>query len=151
MRLLGRISSDEKGEGFGNFWEENQDFEKHWDGEEYQVVLGNFIHPWWKVISVAWHPTKEGLLGFGTDEGRVGWLDALNVKNQEQKQIIQSISFMVLFQTTAPPHNLDMLRYLKKGNLSIKSINIIHGSVSYHHLHNLDMFKKKLKRESIED
>ena len=28
-----------------------------------------------KVLSLAWHPSKEGLLAFGTDGGRVGWLD----------------------------------------------------------------------------
>ena len=33
-----------RGEGGGNFGEENQDF-KNWGGEEYQVV-GNFIHIW---------------------------------------------------------------------------------------------------------
>ena len=39
LRLLGRILSGEE-----NFGEENQDFEKNGDGEEYQVVR-NFIDP----------------------------------------------------------------------------------------------------------
>ena len=30
-----------------------------------------------KVMSLAWHPVKEGLLAFGTDEGRVCWVDSL--------------------------------------------------------------------------
>ena len=30
-----------------------------------------------KIMSMAWHPQKEGLLAFGTDEGRVGWVEAL--------------------------------------------------------------------------
>ena len=30
-----------------------------------------------KVMSLAWHPSREGLLAFGTDEGRVGWVEAL--------------------------------------------------------------------------
>ena len=28
-----------------------------------------------KVMSLAWHPEKEGMLAIGTDEGRVGWAD----------------------------------------------------------------------------
>ena len=28
-------------------------------------------------MSLAWHPHREGLLAFGTDEGRVGWVEAL--------------------------------------------------------------------------
>ena len=28
-------------------------------------------------MSLAWHPVKEGLLAFGTDEGRVCWVDSL--------------------------------------------------------------------------
>ena len=31
-----------------------------------------------KVMSLAWHPNREGLLAFGTDEGRVGWVEALS-------------------------------------------------------------------------
>ena len=31
-----------------------------------------------KVMSLAWHPSREGLLAFGTDEGRVGWVEALS-------------------------------------------------------------------------
>ena len=30
-----------------------------------------------KVMSLAWHPTKEGLLAYGTDEGRVCWVDVM--------------------------------------------------------------------------
>ena len=30
-----------------------------------------------KVMSLAWHPVKEGLLALGTDEGRVCWVDTL--------------------------------------------------------------------------
>ena len=30
-----------------------------------------------KVMSIAWHPSREGLLCYGTDEGRVGWVDVL--------------------------------------------------------------------------
>jgi len=32
-----------------------------------------------KVTALAWHPSVEGLLAFGTDEGRVGIFDTLNV------------------------------------------------------------------------
>ena len=41
-----------RGEGDGNFWEENQDLIKLGVviGEEYQVV-GNFIHPWFIFIN----------------------------------------------------------------------------------------------------
>lgn len=35
-----------------------------------------------KVMSLAWHPVREGLLALGTDEGRVGWVDALGSRNQ---------------------------------------------------------------------
>jgi len=35
-----------------------------------------------KVMSLAWHGTREGLLALGTDEGRVGWLDAFSNKPQ---------------------------------------------------------------------
>ena len=31
-----------------------------------------------KIYSLAWHPTKEGLLAYGTDEGRVGWFEAFH-------------------------------------------------------------------------
>ena len=30
-----------------------------------------------KVMSLAWHPAKEGLLAWATDEGRVCWADTL--------------------------------------------------------------------------
>ena len=33
-----------------------------------------------KIMSLAWHPQREGLLGFGTDEGRVGWVDVFSQK-----------------------------------------------------------------------
>ena len=29
-----------------------------------------------KVMSLAWHPHREGLLAFGTDEGKFGWVEA---------------------------------------------------------------------------
>ena len=35
-----------------------------------------------KVMSLAWHPSKEGLLAFGTDEGRVGWIDVFSRRTQ---------------------------------------------------------------------
>ena len=35
-----------------------------------------------KIMSLSWHPTREGLLGFGTDEGRVGWMDAFSQRYQ---------------------------------------------------------------------
>ena len=28
-------------------------------------------------MSLCWHPSREGLLALGTDEGRVGWVEAL--------------------------------------------------------------------------
>jgi gem associated protein 5 len=31
-----------------------------------------------KITSLAWHPDKEGILAFGTDEGRVGYLDSFS-------------------------------------------------------------------------
>ena len=31
-----------------------------------------------KITALAWNPDKESILGFGTDEGRVGTLDAFN-------------------------------------------------------------------------
>ena len=31
-----------------------------------------------KITAIAWHPEKEGLLAFGTDEGRIGTVDALH-------------------------------------------------------------------------
>ena len=30
------------------------------------------------MTALAWHPEKEGLLAFGTDEGRIGTVDALH-------------------------------------------------------------------------
>lgn len=33
-----------------------------------------------KVTNISWHPDKEGLIAFGTDEGRVGIIDTLNNK-----------------------------------------------------------------------
>lgn len=33
-----------------------------------------------KVTALAWHPVKEGRLGFGTDDGRVGVFDTLSNK-----------------------------------------------------------------------
>ena len=35
-----------------------------------------------KIMSIAWHPEREGFIGFGTDEGRVGWLDVLSQRTQ---------------------------------------------------------------------
>ena len=35
-----------------------------------------------KVMSLAWHPAREGLLAFGTDEGRVCWVDTLAARTQ---------------------------------------------------------------------
>ena len=35
-----------------------------------------------KVMCLAWHPDREGVIGFGTDEGRVGWIDVLSQKSQ---------------------------------------------------------------------
>jgi gem associated protein 5 len=33
-----------------------------------------------KVMALAWHPDKEGVLAFGTDDGRVGTVDAFSPK-----------------------------------------------------------------------
>lgn len=33
-----------------------------------------------KVMSLSWHPSKEGLLGFGTEDGKVGLFDTLSMK-----------------------------------------------------------------------
>ena len=35
-----------------------------------------------KITALAWHPDKENILAFGTDEGRVGTLDAFNSRSQ---------------------------------------------------------------------
>ena len=35
-----------------------------------------------KITALAWHPEKDNLLAFGTDEGRVGTLDAFSPRSQ---------------------------------------------------------------------
>ena len=49
-----------------------------------------------KITAIAWHPEKEGLLAFGTDEGRIGTVDALHSRYVVRpKYFTESCSFIV--------------------------------------------------------
>ena len=34
------------------------------------------------MTAVAWHPEKEGVLAFGTDEGKIGTVDVLHSRRE---------------------------------------------------------------------
>ena len=40
---------------------------------------------------MAWHPEKEGLLAFGTDEGKIGTVDALHSRHVQCLRIFHNL------------------------------------------------------------
>ena len=42
-----------------------------------------------KVMSLAWHPTREGLLAAGTDDGKVAWVEVVTSSRQPSQSSYQ--------------------------------------------------------------
>ncbi|XP_045533959.1 gem-associated protein 5 [Papilio machaon] len=66
------------------------------DEDEMKLSLGNISTYWQnvqgKVLTVAWHPTKENLLAFGTAEARVGLIDANGKTERPARVLLPALS-----------------------------------------------------------
>ncbi|KPJ10542.1 Gem-associated protein 5 [Papilio machaon] len=66
------------------------------DEDEMKLCLGNISTYWQnvqgKVLTVAWHPTKENLLAFGTAEARVGLIDANGKTERPARVLLPALS-----------------------------------------------------------
>ncbi|XP_078691159.1 gem-associated protein 5-like [Branchiostoma floridae x Branchiostoma belcheri] len=60
------------GDGMIRVWNTHSQAPFDWSGF-WQCIKG-------KVTALSWHPTKEGILGFGSDDGSVGLYDVLHTK-----------------------------------------------------------------------
>ncbi|XP_013161681.1 PREDICTED: gem-associated protein 5-like [Papilio xuthus] len=65
------------------------------DDDEMKLYLGNITTYWQnvqgKVLTVAWHPTKENLLAFGTAEARVGLIDANGKSDRPARTLLPAL------------------------------------------------------------
>ncbi|CAK1578078.1 unnamed protein product [Parnassius mnemosyne] len=66
------------------------------DDDDTKLCLGNVSTYWQnvqgKVLSIAWHPTKENLLAFGTAESRVGLIDTNGKTERAARTLVPALT-----------------------------------------------------------